>query len=285
MTLPKPLVDTEWLAERLGSGGLVVVDGSWRMPGQGRAFDDYARRHIEGAVFFDIDAVADRLSDLPHMLPTPKAFAEAVGALGVSERSNVVVYDDQGIFSAARVWWTFRAMGHRNVAVLNGGLKVWCDDGRPVTATQTSRKPVTYRPSPRPEVVACADDVRRMSEDRSRAILDARPRARFEGRDPEPRPGLRSGHIPHSVSIPFGQLLTPEGRMRRPAELAEIFAEAGVDERPVIATCGSGVTAAVIVLALAVLGRDDVSLYDGAFAEWGRLANDATLFPVRGGER
>lgn len=283
MSLPRPLVETDWLAERLGGAGPVVVDASWRMPGRGRARDDYDARHIEGAVFFDIDAIADASSDLPHMLPSPEAFAQAMGALGVSERHDIVVYDDQGVFSSARVWWTLRSMGCRSVAVLDGGLKAWLDEGRPTTAAATVRHRTDFHAAPRAGAVATAHDVRGAIAGAGARVLDARPAGRFEGRDPEPRPGLRRGHIPGSASLPFSALLAPDGRLRGPAELAAALAAAGVDERPVIATCGSGVTAAVVVLALAVLGRDDVSLYDGAFAEWGRDVNDLALFPVSGG--
>lgn len=283
MTLPTPLVETDWLADRLGRDELVVIDASWRMPGKGRARDDFDARHIAGAAFFDIDIVSDRGSDLPHMLPSPDAFAAAMSALGVSDSADIVVYDDLGIFSAARVWWTFRAMGRRNVSVLNGGLKLWLAEGRPVTGASTTRSPAAYHIPKRVGGVARAENVRRAMIERDSVILDARPSARFDGREGEPRAGLRSGHIPNSSSLPFGTLLSADGKMRPLAELAEILAAAGVDERPVIATCGSGVTAAVIVLALAALGRDDVSLYDGAFAEWGRIDNDPALFPVAGG--
>ncbi|MBY0421030.1 MAG: 3-mercaptopyruvate sulfurtransferase [Parvularculaceae bacterium] len=282
--MPTPLVDVEWLAARLGRAGIAVVDASWRMPGGGRARDDYDKRHIDGAVFFDLDAISDAASPLPHMLPSPEDFSQAVGALGIAPTDAVVVYDDQGIFSAARVWWTFRAMGHRTVAVLDGGLKAWIAAGHPTVSGATHRPPTTYRAAAPLARVATADDVRAASRAKSAAILDARPTERFLGAAPEPRPGLRSGHIPTAASLPFGALLTPQGTMRRPAELAETLALAGLDERPVIATCGSGVTAAVIVLALAALGRDDVSLYDGAFAEWGQQTQDPALFPVARGE-
>lgn len=281
---PTPLVETEWLALRLGAPGLAIIDGSWRMPGKGRARDDFAARRIERAQFFDIDEIADRKTDLPHMLPSPESFAAAMRAMGVASDDAVVVYDDQGIFSAARVWWTFRAMGHRRVSVLNGGLKAWMAEGRPVGRTQTKPAASRYEAAPREGAVATSRDVAFASAEGARLILDARPRGRFEGRDPEPRPGLRQGRIPGSASLPFGETLAPDGRLLPRDELAARFAMAGLDGRPVIATCGSGVTAAVLVLALAALGREDAALYDGAFAEWGRLDNDPARFPVIQGD-
>lgn len=280
---PTPLVETDWLAPRLGAAGLALVDASWRLPGNGRARDDYDARRIEGAAFFDIDEIADRASELPHMLPAPHVFAAAMKAIGITNSDAVVVYDDQGIFSAARVWWTFRAMGHARVSVLNGGLKAWIAEGRRLIRTQSKSSTAGYVAQPRRGVIATSRDVAFASVEGSRLILDARSRGRFEGGDPEPRPGLRRGRIPGSASLPFGELLSPEGRMLSRDLLAVRFAQAGLDARPVITTCGSGVTAAVLVLALAVLGREDVALYDGAFAEWGRLDNDVTMFPVAQG--
>jgi thiosulfate/3-mercaptopyruvate sulfurtransferase len=277
---PMPLVETEWLARRLGAPGLAIVDGSWRMPGKGRARHDFDVRRIEGAQFFDIDEIADRETDLPHMLPSPQAFEAAMRAMGIASADSVVVYDDQGIFSAARVWWTFRAMGHRRVSVLNGGLKAWLAEGRPVVRTGTKPAAARYEAALREGAVASSRDVAFASAEGARLILDARPSGRFEGREPEPRPGLRQGRIPGSASLPFDETLAPDGRLLPRDALAARFENAGLDARPVIATCGSGVTAAVLVLALAVLGRDDVALYDGAFAEWGRLENDPARFPV-----
>lgn len=281
---PSPLVETEWLGPRLGAPGLAVFDGSWRLPGGGRARDDYDARHIEGTHFFDIDAIADHATDLPHMLPAPEAFAAAMGELGVSEDAAVVVYDDKGLFSAARVWWTLRAMGHTRVSVLNGGLRAWDAEGRPVVSTRTQLRAATYRPSLYSGSVVGSRDVAFAAAEGSKLILDARPRGRFEGLDPEPRPSLRRGRIPASRSLPFAELIGPDGRMLERAALAARFAEAGLDDRPVITTCGSGITAAVLVLALAVLGREDVALYDGAFAEWGRIENNPARFPVIAGD-
>ncbi len=277
---PQPLVETDWLGARLGAPGLSIVDGSWRMPGQGRARDDYETRHIASAQFFDIDAVADRSSDLPHMLPSPADFAAAVGAMGIARNDAVVVYDDKGIFSAARVWWTFRAMGHARVSVLNGGLPAWMAEGRPIPRAPTTPKVERYHMPSRSAGVATSRDVAFAASEGARLIFDARPSGRFDGADPEPRPGLRRGRIPGSRSVPFGDLIAPDGRMLSPSALAARFEREGLDARSVIATCGSGVTAAVIVLALAVLGREDVALYDGSFAEWGREANDPAQFPV-----
>jgi len=261
---------------------LKILDASWRMPGAAPAIADFERRRIPGATFFDIDAIADRTSGLPHMLPSQAAFEAAAGALGLTRTHAIVVYDDAGIFSAPRVWWMFRAMGHNDVRVLDGGLPKWLREGRLIeTDPPQAPTPAAYAAQPR-EIVRTAADVR-VALATGGVVLDARPAARFSGEAPEPRPGLRSGAMPGARNIPYTDLLTPDGVMRPPAELERIFAAAAADTGAVIATCGSGVTAAVILLALARIGRGDHGLYDGSWAEWGREDADTALFPVASG--
>lgn len=264
-----PLTSTEELAARLGAPDLRIVDATWFLDGRD-ACAAHAAERLPGAVFFDLDAVSDRDSPLPHMLPPPAAFAAAAGALGIGERDHIVVYDAQGLFSAARVWWTFRVMGADRVQVLDGGLPKWRAEDRPRQSSPPDPPaPATFRPTFRADAVAGLEAVRRALADGSAQVADARPAARFRGEAPEPRPGLRSGHMPGARSLPFTALLNPDGTLKPPPALAAAFAAAGVDPaRPVVATCGSGVTAAIVVLALAVLGRE-AALYDGSWAEWG----------------
>ncbi|HXI86066.1 MAG TPA: sulfurtransferase, partial [Parvularculaceae bacterium] len=223
--LPTPLVSTEWLAAHLGEKDLAIIDGSWRLPGSGHAIDDYKKRHIADAVFFDIDAVADKSTDLPHMLPSPETFSKAVGAMGISREARVVVYDDQGLFSAARVWWTFKAMGHEKVAVLNGGLKKWLAENRPVTDEVSKPKAAAYRAARVSARVADAAALRDALKEGA-CVLDARPAGRFDGKDPEPRPGLRCGHMPGASNVPAGSLIAPDGTMKPREELMHALAAA-----------------------------------------------------------
>jgi thiosulfate/3-mercaptopyruvate sulfurtransferase len=280
---PTPVASVGWLADHLSAPGLVVFDASWRMPGAAPATGDYAARHIPGALHFDIDAIADRTSALPHMLPAPAEFAAAMSARGVVNDDCIVVYDDQGLFSAARVWWTFRAMGHDRVAVLEGGLPAWIEKGLPLCAATPQRGQTTYLAPASTRLVASHHDVRRTLETLAGVVIDARPAGRFEGRDPEPRPGLRAGHAPGSLSLPFSALIE-NGRLKPAKALRAQFertAPRALDAGAhVIATCGSGVSAAIIALALAALGREDATIYDGAWAEWGRETNDLAQFPV-----
>ena len=265
------LVTTEWLAKHLGARDLRVLDGSWHMPHLGRdARAEFVAGHIPGAAFFDIDAIADQATSLPHMLPDEATFAAAVGALGVGSGDRVVVYDVRGVVSAARVWWTFRAFGHADVAVLDGGLPKWRAEGRPVEAGAAAPAPRPFQARRRPELVRDLEAMRANLVSGAAQVLDARSAGRFAGTEPEPRAGLRGGHIPGSLNLPYETLYREDGTLRSPQELGGALRRAGVDlGKPVVTTCGSGVTASVLALALYLVGRSDVAVYDGSWSEWG----------------
>jgi thiosulfate/3-mercaptopyruvate sulfurtransferase len=278
-----PLVSVEWLAENLDS--VKLIDASWRMPGEPAGRIAYDERHIPGAIFFDIDEIADRTTDLPHMLPTAGEFSSAVGGMGISSDDTVVIYDDVGIFSSPRAWWTFRAMGHQHVVVLNGGLKAWVAAGLPVTDETPDAQPASYRATLDRRLISDATDIRAAADRAQSEIVDARSADRFSGRAPEPRAGLISGAMPGAKNAPFDEFLQEDGTMKTPHALRAVFENAGVDlERPVISTCGSGVTAAVLALALESLGHDHWSVYDGSWAEWGKETHDRVAYPVVAGE-
>jgi thiosulfate/3-mercaptopyruvate sulfurtransferase len=270
-----PLVFADWLAEHLGEPGLVILDGSWHMPADGRdAKADYAAGHIPGAVFFDIDEIADHTTDLPHMLPAPAAFATAARRLGVEPGSTVVVYDSVGIFSAPRVWWEFRAMGHVNVAVLDGGLRSWIAEGHPVETGWREPAHGEFKAHATPALVADKARVADVLASGGAQVVDARSAARFRGEAPEPRPGVRQGHMPGAKNAHYASLVTADGTLKPPEALRAAFDAAGVDlAAPIVTTCGSGITAAILALALAVLGRDDAAIYDGSWTEWGGAAD------------
>jgi thiosulfate/3-mercaptopyruvate sulfurtransferase len=270
--VPDPLVTPAWLAERLDAPDIRVVDATWFLPNAPQdAKALYAERRIPGAVFFDIDEIADTDTDLPHMLPSPEKFASRVKKLGIGDGARVVVYDNHGIFSSARVWWTFRVMGHEDVAVLDGGFPAWERGGYPIeTGPPRHRMERHFTPRFRADLVRDITDVRRVVREGGAAILDARPAPRFRGETPEPRPGLKGGHMPGARSVPFSALVDESGRMKSREELARVLGEANYDPaQPAVCSCGSGVSAAVIALALARLGRWDAAIYDGAWAEWG----------------
>ncbi|MFM9943020.1 MAG: 3-mercaptopyruvate sulfurtransferase [Hyphomicrobiaceae bacterium] len=266
------IVETSWLADRLTDPSVVVLDGSSHLPTSGRDADkEYVAGHVPGALRFNIDTVSDKSNPLPHMLPSPEQFAAQVGGMGIGDGAHVVAYDSEGLYSAARVWWMFRTMGFERVSVLNGGLKKWKAEGRAVTDAPTpARTPAKLTTSFRSELVKSADDVKALIGSKTVQILDARAANRFAGSVPEPRAGLRSGHIPSSKSLPFTTLLNADGTLKDAAALAAVFKAASVDTaRPVVASCGSGVTAGVIAFALAQLGNDRAAVYDGSWSEWG----------------
>lgn len=282
---PGTLVSTDWLGAHLKDPDLRVLDGSCYLPAMGRdAKAEYASAHIPGARFFDIDEIADHRSDLPHMAPPPEKFISRMRAMGVGDGHQVVVYDGAGLFSAARVWWTFRLMGKRDVAVLDGGLPKWLAEGRPTEDLPPVMRDRHITVQRQAGLVKDVTQVARASKLGDHEIVDARPAGRFRGEEPEPRPGLRRGHIPGARSLPYTRLLNPDGTMKDPAALRAEFDAAGVDlSRPVITTCGSGVTAAVLSLALERLGHRDHALYDGSWAEWG-MYDDLKLAKGQAGD-
>ena len=268
---PKTLVSTNWLADHLKDPDLRILDASYFLPGVDRdPVAEYTDTHIPGARFFDIDEISDQRSDLPHMAPPVEKFMSRLRAMGVGDGHQVVVYDSQGIFSAARVWWLFRLMGQNDVAVLDGGLPKWLAEGR-----ETEDMPPIVRDRHmtvrrQNQLVKDVTQVSAASKLGDYAIVDARAAARFRGEAEEPRAGLRKGHIPGSRNVPFTDLLNADKTMKSPEEMRAVFEAAGVDlKKPVITTCGSGVTAAVLSLALEIIGKRDHSLYDGSWAEWG----------------
>lgn len=268
---PKTLVSTDWLAAHLRDPDLRILDASWYLPGSDRdGLTEYNKAHIPGARFFDIDEISDQRSDMPHMAPPPEKFISRLRKMGVGDGHQVVVYDGAGIFSAPRVWWLFKLMGKNDVAVLDGGLPKWQREGRPVEDLPPivrDRHMTVQRQAHRVKDVT---QVARASKLGDHAIIDARAPERFRGEAPEPRPGLRAGHIPGAKSLPFPRLLNDDGTMKPVEELNKVFAEAGIDlAKPAITSCGSGVTAAIISLALERIGKNDHSLYDGSWAEWG----------------
>jgi thiosulfate/3-mercaptopyruvate sulfurtransferase len=272
-----PLVTTDWLAEHLDDPEVRIVDATLPLvgqPGQGR--DSYVAGHIPGAVFFDINAIADPDTDLPHMLPSPAAFAEAAGALGLGRDATIVVYDAHGVYSAPRVWWTLRTMGYERVFVLDGGLKKWRAEGRPVETAEPSPRPVAVALAFEPQLVADLADVQDVLASGEAQVVDARSAARFRGEAPEPRTSLRSGHMPGALNLPFNAVVDDDGTLKSAAELKTAFAHVDLS-RPIVTTCGSGVTASVLAVALARLGRFDVAVYDGSWTEWGGRTDTAVV--------
>ncbi|MFK7939296.1 MAG: 3-mercaptopyruvate sulfurtransferase [Roseovarius sp.] len=279
---PKTLVSTQWLAKHLRDPDLRILDGTLFLPGEGRdGRAEFDAGHIPNARFFDIDDISDQRSDLPHMAPPVEKFMSRLRKLGVGDGHQVVVYDAQGLFSAARVWWMFRLMGQDNIAVLDGGLPKWQADGHPVDAAPPVIRDRHMTVRRRPELVKDVTQVSAASKLKDYEILDARAAARFKGQAPEPREGLRAGHIPGSKNVPFTSLLNADKTMKSPDELRTIFDAAQVDlTKPVITSCGSGVTGTVINLALERIGKTDHALYDGSWTEWGAFAT----LPVANGD-
>jgi thiosulfate/3-mercaptopyruvate sulfurtransferase len=265
-----PLIKPSWLAERLGDPGTVILDATLPPVGVTPPVDTRARyldRHITGAIFFDIQEFSDRSTPLPHMLPTSEAFSHGMSALGVDDRMAIVIYEQEGVFSAPRAWWMLRSFGALNVYILDGGLRAWIDAGLPTSSGPVHRAPSKFRAKLIPNGVVDFAQIQQMIAVRGQ-ILDARSAGRFTGASPEPRPGISSGHMPGAINIPFTELVK-DGRLRSADQLREIFAVKGVDlQQPITTSCGSGVTAAVIALGLEIAGADRVGLYDGSWAEY-----------------
>ena len=270
---PKTLVSTDWLARHLKDPDLRILDASWYLPDQGRdGRAEYEAGHIPGARFFDIDDVSDARSSLPHMDPPVEKFMSRLRAMGVGDGHQVVVYDGAGLMSAARVWWLFRLMGKEDIAVLDGGFPKWQAEGREVEDLPPVVRDRHMTVRRQAHLVRDVTQVSAASKLRDAEILDARAPGRFRGEAPEPRPGLRSGHIPGSKNVHYATLLNADATMKDPAALRAVFDAAGVDlTKPAITTCGSGVTAAIISLALERIGKRDHSLYDGSWSEWGQF--------------
>ena len=268
---PRTLVSTDWLEAHLKDPDLRVIDASWYLPDSGRdPRAEYMAAHIQGARFFDIDDISDQRSDLPHMAPPPEKFISRMRAMGIGDGHQIVVYDGSGLFSAARVWWTFRLMGKTDIAVLDGGFPKWQAEGRPVEDMPPVLRDRHITVSRQAHLVRDVTQVAAAAKLCDHEIVDARSAERFRGEAPEPRPGLRSGHIPNSKNLPYTRLLNADKTMKSVSDLRTAFEEAGVDLRkPAITTCGSGVTAAILSLAMERLGKVDHSLYDGSWSEWG----------------
>lgn len=266
------LTTTQWLADHLEAPDIAIVDASWFMPDSPRDPEqEYLEAHIPGAIRFDIDTFCDPSSDLPHMLPSPVGFSSAMRKVGIGDGQRIVVYDSVGLGAAPRVWWMFRVMGVEDVSVLDGGLPKWTAENRPLETGPVRRPECHFTARLDHGAVSDIADVRRVIDNGTAQVLDARSKARFDGTTPEPRAGLRSGHMPGSLNLPFEALIS-DGRLKTPEDLRDAFAASGIDlNQPIVTTCGSGVTACTLALALAEIGHRKVSVYDGSWTEWAGL--------------
>lgn len=266
------LVETDWLATQLDNASVRIVDATWMLPTVDRTgIEEYDAGHIPGAVFWDIDAIADPASSLPHMMPDEATFEAHMKTIGISDDHHVVVYDSVSMMTSARVWWTLRAFGHERVSLLDGGGVKWRAEGRPMSTDAADIPETSFKARFDPSMVRSLDDIRANLDTGAAQVLDARSAGRFSAAEPEPRPECRSGHIPGSFNLPFNTLIDPDTATIRPAgELSARLADSGINtDQPVITTCGSGITACVLALAMHLTGKDDVAIYDGSWTEWG----------------
>lgn len=266
-----PLVTSDWLCENIGAENLVVLDASWHMPATGRSGrEEFINSHIKSARFFDIDAIKDNNTTLPHMAPSPVQFEKQIGELGIDNNSIIIVYDTHGVFTAPRAWWHFRYMGHKNVYVLDGGLKKWQFEGREIESRVCVPAPKKFTAAQNLDLVKDFDQIIGALDISYVQILDARSNPRFRGLEPEPRAGLKSGHIKGSKNVHYALLINEDGTMKSADALREVFMQRQIDlSGPIIASCGSGVTACIIALALEIIGKKDIPIYDGSWSEWG----------------
>ena len=273
---PQAIVSTEWLSKNINDPDLVILDGTYHLPTANRnASQEFPSKHIKGAFFFDIDDIADADNTLPHMLPSDKVFSEKVGALGINNKKRVIVYDVYGMQSAARTWWMFRFFGHDNVAVLDGGLPKWIKDGYEISSSPVSSSSTTFKCNRRPNLVKNLGDIKYIIKENNEQIVDARSLGRFNGTEPEPRAGMRSGHMPGAISLPFTAFLDPDAKTYISADkINQIVSNLNIDlNKPITTTCGSGVTACALSLGLFLIGKTDVAVYDGSWSEWGALTD------------
>ena len=273
---PQAIVSTEWLSKNINDPDLVILDGTYHLPTANRnASKEFPSKHIKGAFFFDIDDIADADNTLPHMLPSDKVFSEKVGALGINNKKRVIVYDVYGMQSAARTWWMFRFFGHDNVAVLDGGLPKWIKDGYEISSSPVSSSSTTFKCNRRPDLVKNLGDIKNIIKENNEQIVDARSSGRFNGTEPEPRAGMRSGHMPGAISLPFTAFLNPDDKTYFSADkINQVVNSLNIDlKKPITTTCGSGVTACALSLGLFLIGKTDVAVYDGSWSEWGALTD------------
>ncbi|MEZ5757197.1 MAG: 3-mercaptopyruvate sulfurtransferase [Emcibacteraceae bacterium] len=265
------LVTTEWLAENMSDPNIRILDATWYLPNsENNAKAEYAQSHIPGALYFDIDEIADTDIPLPHMMPSNEKMSSRVRKMGISNRNHIVVYDNSDFNSAARAWFMFKNFGHENISILDGGFKKWCKEGRPTQSDIPTFSSSHYQANKDENKIRNLDQIKANIESNKEQLVDARSRGRFLGTAPEPRPESRSGHIPGSFSVPFNELLSEDGIYKGRDELKKIFVENGVDlNKPIVTSCGSGITACVLLFALDQIGHKDGALYDGSWAEWG----------------